>query len=128
MNNNYDPYSNNNNNINNLNNDLKNINNIIFNVNKNIQNIEDKVNKKQDIDYQTNKDFNMGKIGFYNNPNSENMQNIQSKNTNKMEIDDQYYSPNQNQIINTVNSGSKNENNNSLPINNSTNDSVDTSR
>lgn len=89
-NNNYDPNINNNN----FNNDLKNINNMIFNVNKNIQNIEDKMNKKQESDYQKNKDFNMGKIGFYNN-NNDNFQNNNKNISNKMEIDDQFYQPNQ---------------------------------
>lgn len=70
---------------NNINNDLRNINNMIFNVNKNIQNIEDRVNKKHDQDYQKNKDFNMGKIGFYNySEGTNNNKNV----SNKMEIDE----------------------------------------
>ena len=69
--------------------DINEIQNMINDVNKNIMNVEDKLNKNKtgnskEPDYKKNNDFNMGKIGFYN----QNNQNQIKQNSNDMIIDD----------------------------------------
>lgn len=103
MNNNYNVNNSNKNNRNNDDFDLNNLNNMISNVNQNIQNIEDRFNNpnikknNNNDDFIKKTDFNMNKIGFYNNGlQPTDFENNNYSNNNRMEIDDEYKKQNSN--------------------------------